>query len=109
MDDSYGVIAMRTNRHKLTDWTRTALLAAASLLPVSAARAQEAAPAAGEPAKAAAKPAPSASEIQKIIEAFAAKEAEFKRARDNYTYHQSIKVQEIDDEGQPMDLSLIHI
>ena len=70
---------------------------------MSAARAQEAAPAAGEPAKAAAKPAPSASEIQKIIEAFAAKEAEFKRARDNYTYHQSIKVQEIDDEGQPMD------
>lgn len=65
-------------------------------------RAQEPA---GEPApaKPTAKPAPSATEIQKIIETFAAKEAEFKKARDNYTYHQSIKVQEIDDEGQAMD------
>jgi hypothetical protein len=48
-------------------------------------------------------PAPSASEIQNIINSFAAKEAEFKRARDNYTYHQSIKVQELDDDGAPMD------
>jgi len=36
---------------------------------------------------------------QEIIEKFAAKETEFKLARDNYTYHQTIKVETPDDGG----------
>ncbi len=36
---------------------------------------------------------------QEIIQKFAAKEAEFKRARDNYTYRQTVRVLELDDDG----------
>jgi len=43
---------------------------------------------------------PSPERIQQIIQAFAAKEAVFKVARDNYTYHQVNKVQEIGPDGQ---------
>src|SRR5579872_173100 len=34
-----------------------------------------------------------------IIQKFAAKEAEFARARENYTYRQTVKIQELDDAG----------
>lgn len=37
--------------------------------------------------------------VEEIIPKFAAKEAEFARARDNYTYHQTVRVQEVDDDG----------
>ncbi len=42
---------------------------------------------------------PSPGEIERIIQAFAAKEKLFKEARDNYTYHQINKVQQLDSEG----------
>jgi hypothetical protein len=42
---------------------------------------------------------PSESEIQDIINRFAAKEAEFARARDNYTYRQTVRIHELDDSG----------
>jgi hypothetical protein len=39
-------------------------------------------------------------QIQDIIAKFAAKEAEFAKARENYTYRQSVKVQEVDPDGK---------
>jgi hypothetical protein len=36
-----------------------------------------------------------------IIQKFAAKEAEFAQARNNYTYRQSVKMQELDEGGNP--------
>jgi hypothetical protein len=39
--------------------------------------------------------------VEEIIQHFAAREAEFKRERDNYTYTQSFVVQTIDSSGQP--------
>lgn len=54
-----------------------------------------------EPAKSG-QPQLSESQIQDIITKFAAKEAEFARARDNYTYRQTSRVQEIDPGGAPM-------
>lgn len=44
---------------------------------------------------------PTEAEIQTIIEKFAAKEAEFAQARENYTYRQSVKIQELDAGGTP--------
>jgi hypothetical protein len=44
-------------------------------------------------------PDPSAEKISQIIQAFAAKETLFKQARDNYTFHQSNKVEELDPDG----------
>lgn len=44
---------------------------------------------------------PTEAEIQAIIEKFAAKEAEFARARENYTYRQTVRVQELDESGRP--------
>jgi hypothetical protein len=38
---------------------------------------------------------------QQIIEKFAAKEAEFSEARNNYTYRQSVKLEELDPSGNP--------
>jgi len=38
---------------------------------------------------------------QQIIQKFAAKEAEFAEARNNYTYRQSVKLQELDPGGNP--------
>src|SRR5580693_2104055 len=34
-----------------------------------------------------------------VIQKFAAKEAEFRKARENYTYRQSVKMEEIDGSG----------
>ncbi len=42
---------------------------------------------------------PSSDEVQRIIREFAAKEKVFKHARNNYTYHQINKVQELDPDG----------
>ncbi|MDQ6665998.1 MAG: hypothetical protein M3Z23_16575, partial [Acidobacteriota bacterium] len=36
-----------------------------------------------------------------IIKKFAAKEAAFQKARENYTYRQSVKIQELDADGNP--------
>jgi thiol-disulfide isomerase/thioredoxin len=44
-------------------------------------------------------PDPSPQQIQGIIQAFAAKEKIFKEARDNYTFHQINKVEQLDPEG----------
>lgn len=44
---------------------------------------------------------PSPEEVQKIIQEFAAKEALFREARNNYTYHQINKVQTLDADGSP--------
>lgn len=44
---------------------------------------------------------PSEAEIQQIIQKFAAKETEFARARDFYTYRQTNKIQEFDEAGNP--------
>jgi hypothetical protein len=46
------------------------------------------------------KPDPSEAEIQTIIEKFAAKEAEFARARENYTYRQTFRIQELSETGR---------
>ena len=43
----------------------------------------------------------SEAEVQDIITKFAAKEAEFARARENYTYRQTARVQELEPEGAP--------
>lgn len=42
---------------------------------------------------------PSEAEIQAIIEKFAAKESEFARARENYTYRQTVRIEELDEGG----------
>jgi hypothetical protein len=42
----------------------------------------------------------SESEVQEIIGEFAAKEAEFARARENYTYRQTVKILELDQGGR---------
>jgi hypothetical protein len=42
---------------------------------------------------------PSASEVDEIIRKFAAKESEFAKARENYTYRQSVRVLELDESG----------
>lgn len=46
-------------------------------------------------------PDPSPTQIDEIIAKFAAKEAEFARVRGNYTYRQTVKIQELDDNGNP--------
>src|SRR5579863_2593098 len=38
---------------------------------------------------------------QEIIQKFAAKELEFRKARENYTYTQILKMEELDSSGQP--------
>jgi hypothetical protein len=45
---------------------------------------------------------PTQAQIDDIINKFAAKEAEFAKARSNYTYRQSAKLQELDESGGPM-------
>jgi hypothetical protein len=45
--------------------------------------------------------APPALPVEQIIQKFAAREAEFKRERDNYTYTQSFIIQTIDSDGVP--------
>lgn len=44
---------------------------------------------------------PSAAEIEKIIATFAQNESAFARARENYTYRQTAKIQEMDEGGNP--------
>jgi hypothetical protein len=39
--------------------------------------------------------------VDEIIRKFAAKEAEFAQARSNYTYRQSVKMEELDPSGNP--------
>ncbi len=51
-------------------------------------------------AKPPARPAPSTPQIQEIIRKFAENETLFQKARENYTYRQIIKVEELDDEGK---------
>jgi len=41
----------------------------------------------------------SEAEIQAVIEKFAAKESEFARARENYTYRQTVRIEELDEGG----------
>src|SRR5215813_8177948 len=38
---------------------------------------------------------------EEVIKRFAAKEAEFAQARSNYTYRQTVKIQELDSGGNP--------
>src|SRR6267378_4174824 len=45
---------------------------------------------------------PTQAQIDDIINKFAAKEAEFSKARSNYTYRQTVKLQELDESGGPM-------
>lgn len=47
------------------------------------------------------KPDPTPQEIEKIIANFSANEAAFATARENYTYHQTAKMQEFDEGGSP--------
>ncbi len=47
------------------------------------------------------KPDPSPAEIENIIQKFADKESEFATARGNYTYRQTVKLQEYDEGGAP--------
>ncbi len=47
-------------------------------------------------------PSLSDGQVQEIIDKFAAKEAEFAKARENYTYRQTSRVQELDPGGAPM-------
>ncbi|MGH9640713.1 MAG: hypothetical protein ACRD3Y_11665, partial [Bryobacteraceae bacterium] len=47
----------------------------------------------------AAKPAPTPAEIQNIITKFTQKETEFAKARQNYTWTQSTKMDEVDPPG----------
>jgi hypothetical protein len=47
-------------------------------------------------------PDPTPAQIDDIIAKFAAKEAEFARVRGNYTYRQTVKIQELDSDGNPM-------
>ena len=49
---------------------------------------------------AAAAPEPTKEEIEKVITNFAAKESEFAKARETYTYRQTIKIQEFEGGGQ---------
>ena len=44
-------------------------------------------------------PEPSPSQIDDMVQKFAAKEADFSKARENYTYRQTARIQELDDSG----------
>jgi hypothetical protein len=44
-------------------------------------------------------PEPSSSQVDDIIQKFSAKEAAFSKARENYTYRQTARIQELDDSG----------
>ena len=44
-------------------------------------------------------PDPSPEQIDQIIQKFAAKEADFAKARESYTYHQTARIQELDQSG----------
>src|SRR5580765_4487749 len=44
-------------------------------------------------------PEPSQAQIDEIVQKFAAKEAEFAKARESYTYHQTARIQELEPSG----------
>ncbi len=44
-------------------------------------------------------PEPSSSQIDDMIQKFAARETDFSKARENYTYRQTARIQELDDSG----------
>src|SRR5690242_2765104 len=44
-------------------------------------------------------PEPSQSQIDEIIQKFAAREAEFAKARESYTYHQTARIEELSPSG----------
>lgn len=46
-------------------------------------------------------PDPSQTQVDDIITKFAAKEGDFAKARGNYTYRQTVKIQELDESGGP--------
>jgi len=78
----------------MTRYMWSAFFAPALILSAAAAltaQQEPAPPAAGGPAP----PVP----VDEIIQKFASKEAEFRRARDNYTYRQTVRVQEVDEDG----------
>src|SRR6185295_19212467 len=50
---------------------------------------------------AASKSEPAPDEVEKIISSFAENEASFAKARENYTYRQTAKMQEFDENGAP--------
>ncbi len=52
-------------------------------------------------AQASDKPVPSSAEIDKIISSFSENEAAFAKARENYTYRQTAKMQEFEESGAP--------
>jgi hypothetical protein len=54
------------------------------------------------PALLAATAEPNANQIGEIIKNFAAKEADFAKARESYTYRQTVKVEELDDSGNAL-------
>jgi hypothetical protein len=74
-------------------------------LAIPQSHAQQSSPAQQTPADSQSSAAPTASEttpapdIQNIIKRFAAKEEEFRKARDNYTYRQIVKVMELSEDG----------
>lgn len=45
-------------------------------------------------------PDPSPAQIDEIVQKFAAKEAEFAKARESYTYHQTARIQELEPSGE---------
>ncbi len=53
----------------------------------------------GADAKQASQADPSQAQIDDIIQKFAAKEADFAKARENYTYRQTAKIEELDESG----------
>jgi hypothetical protein len=89
--------------------TIAGLMALSALCALPAISATQSAPAPAAPAQGTTpKSAPSAGAldppsvpIDQIIQKFAAREAEFKTERDNYTYTQSFSIQTIDDSGRP--------
>lgn len=80
----------------------TTILSGGLLFSALAAQAQSVPSEPASPPASADRPAPSADRpnIPEIIRRFAAKESEFRAARDNYTYHQIVKVQELSSEGK---------
>jgi hypothetical protein len=90
------------NLLKLWDqhWKRSLLLAGLLIAGFDVARAQSPDSTDSQPSDAASPGAASRPDIQTIIRTFAAKEREFKTARDNYTYRQTVKVEELSPEGE---------
>ncbi len=75
-----------------------AALLAAALLPANLSAQEEAKGPAGSSAI---NPAPPSIPVEQIIQRFAARESDFKRERDNFTYTQTFVFQTLDMDGQP--------